>query len=78
MYVYVHVWMCTPVNWAYVRMLASSVFLYYYLLFFFQDFYFHLFMYLCPWKPEKGVGSTGAGVLGTPLDLDTGNWTQLF
>lgn len=78
MYVYVHVCMCTLVNWAYVhvcrdQMLASSVFLYYYLLFFFQDFYFHLFKYLCPWKPEEGVGSTGAGVLGIPLDLDTGN-----
>lgn len=71
--IYVHVCMYTRVDCAYVHayrvhMLASSVFLYYYLLFFFfQNFYLHLIMYSCPWKPEEGVVSTGAGVLGTRL-----------
>lgn len=68
----VHVWTVhTCMNVETRCWLLMSSYITIYLLFLFQDFYFYSFMYLCPWKPERwrGVGSAGAGVLGTPLDL---------
>lgn len=74
----VHVWtvhMCMHIEFTCWLLVSSYITI---CSFFFQDFYLHLIIYLCPWKPEEDVGSIGAGVLDTPLDLDTGNWTQLF
>lgn len=45
-------------------------------------FYFYLYvwmwtLYVCPWRPEEGVLSPGAGVTGSCQPLDVGNGSQV-